>query len=85
MKFVTLSEAYKLLRKFKHCIFEESSATLSAKMHKDGLVLKIHSSVILFPYENNTRVMVNDDTITLTDVNNWNQIIKPLIPAQLIV
>jgi hypothetical protein len=84
MRTVTLQEAYRLLKSFKHCLFEDESSTLSAKMRNEGLVLKIKSNVILFPYENNTSVVVNDDTITLTDVNNWDQMIKPLIPAQLI-
>jgi hypothetical protein len=84
MKQVSLQEAYKLLKKFKHCLFDDETSTLVAQMNKDGLVLKIKNNVILFPHENNDSVTISEDAISLNDVNNWNQIIKPLIPAQLI-
>lgn len=87
MKKLTLDETYKLLKKYKHVVFDEDTATMATSMIDEGLVLKLKNkngnTVMLFPKENNQSVSVTETSVTLHDVNNWCQIFEPLIVAQL--
>lgn len=83
---ISLEEAYHVLKRFKHVLHEEDAAKLSASMHEDGLVLKIKSyseSVMLFPFDKNESVIVNENSISMKDCNNWTQIFQPLVIAKL--
>lgn len=83
-KRVTLESAYKILKNYKHVIFEEDTAPMKASMREQGLVLKVGSNVMLFPRENNETVSITEVSVCLNDVNGWKQIFFPLISAKLI-
>lgn len=87
MKKLTLDETYKLLKKYKHVVFDEETSTLATSMIDEGLVLKLKNkhgnTVMLFPKDKNEFVKITESTVTLYDVNNWCQMFEPLISAQL--
>lgn len=86
MQKLSLDEVYVLLKKFKYVFHDDNPFKLHVTMNDEGLIVKLNSSfesVMMFPFDKNEGVVVNDDSILLYDRMNWKQIFTPLIPAKL--
>lgn len=82
---VSLEEAHVLLKKFKHALHDNDAVKMTTSMNDEGLIIKIKSyseSVMLFPFEKNESVIVEESSISLKDINNWTQIFQPLVIAK---
>lgn len=86
MQKLSLEEVHVLLKKFKYVFHDDNPFKLSVTMNDEGLIVKLKSSfesVMMFPFDKNQEVVVNEDSILLYDRMNWKQIFSPLIPAKL--
>ncbi len=86
MQKLSLEEVHMLLKKFKYVFHDDTPFKLSVTMNDEGLIVKLKSSfesVMMFPFDKNQEVVVNQDSILLHDRMNWKQIFSPLIPAKL--
>lgn len=88
MKKISLLEAYRLLKKYRHVIFDGDTSRMILNLNDEGLIIKLKNkgseNVMLFPYEFNESVEVNESVITFYDRMKWRHDFEPLMKVELL-
>jgi hypothetical protein len=88
MKKISLLDAYRLLKKYRHVIFDGDTSRMNLNLNEEGLIIKLKNNgtenVMMFPYEFNESVEVNASVITFHDRMKWRHDFEPLMKVELL-